>query len=397
MTRRTGITALSRAAAAVIGALIAVLIWGRATPEQRALRDRVEDYHSLPPASQARIRPAWQDLQNQSPDRQAEIRRIHQAVRNDPELARTMTQFTDWWTSLNPFEADELRSLPRDEMPAAISARYRSDRAAEQKLRVEFDAWWHFARFNWDSRRKDGNREDGDDRSLAVPDLILTTAEYSRLLEPVATSAPVNELRTGSDEPLSLTDPDHQLLSTCLSIMDAFLTPREATPKRAILDTIHERLLTEVPDAAWRAEYLDRTEDSRFGRWHRTFTPLILVRTLVGKLGHRLKGSMALDDDTLIREFASIADQGERKDLMQLRPERALERLEQRVFAAGQGGDSPERRLMQRYLETESRLGRFFRSSEARMLLPGSNSGPGGPGRRPPERPSRRDDPRPPR
>jgi hypothetical protein len=383
--------------AALFGVLLALLIWGRATPEELKQGAQAKQFAELPVAVQERIRPAWEDLQSLSKKRQADVVQIHQAVTANPALTEKLNELAEWWTTLNDFDRYELRNLDRDQMLTEISTRFAADQNRESLITVEFNIWSLIGRggSRFGERSRPPASGNTDDRT--IPPLALTTKQFATLLQNTV-SNPALECQVPALAE-QLTSPEHQLLLNCLVVQDSVLEADDVEQRLNRLQAINKTLLEDVPDTNWRNQYrtrLARSANTR--RWYGVMTPQLLLRSLVQQLGRRLRGKITLDDETIISEFAAISDQNERQSLMVRRPSDAIRRIEQRVFVTQQASDSPERQLIQRFLSTEHRINEFLRSPSLlqRLISPGSGFGPGSNGR-PPPGPGRENRPRGPR
>jgi hypothetical protein len=382
------------------GVLLAILIWGRATPAEITARQQLAEFVELSPAVQERVQLAWRAFREQDLDGQTRVLELHQAVTREPQLANTLERYTTWWTSLKDLERDELRALGEPELLKEITSRYAADQSQQQasEITVVFNPWLFFGRFGGrgGDRSRPPEGEPGSDRTLSP--LTLTTSQYADLMQQVV-DAPGLDIEV-PEMATKLTAPENRLLLNCLLLQNATLAEQPTEQRIEVLRVVNDLLLEKVPDPEWCAEYRRRIERSQsVSRWYSVLIPQLMVRSLVLQMGQRLRGQISLDEDAVIDEFAAITDANERRDLMVRRPEDAVRRIEQKVFASQQATDSPERQLVRMFLANEQRMNAVMRSPSLvqRLLLPGVFGGgasgpsggrpPGGPGRVPRDRP----------
>ena len=372
---------LIQISAAVAGILAAVLIWGQASSEDIALREIADEFSALPALEQERIRLAWNAWKEQDRDTQERLMAIHESLSDAPDLNAKLDRYTQWWTSLDDIERDELRGLPREERLRATQELYLTYERQQlgRELTVHFNFSLFFGRF---TGRGGGSRppQGNDDSSRSIPSLTLSVQQFNELIHKVS-----NDSRVRLTPPAfaaDLTSPAYQLLLNCLLLQRAVLDADSPQERVNLLEDVHELLVQEVPDEDWKQDYLarlERAEGSR--RFYEFMTPNLLLRSLMLQLGQRLRGAIAPDDETIIREFASVRDPGERRDLMTRKPEDAIRRIEQKIFVGQQNKDTPETQLIQLFLSIEQRTNDVMRSPSMieRMFQPGSFRGPGPP------------------
>jgi hypothetical protein len=169
------------------GVLLAILIWGRATPAEITARQQLAEFVELSPAVQERVQLAWRAFREQDLDGQTRVLELHQAVTREPQLANTLERYTTWWTSLKDLERDELRALGEPELLKEITSRYAADQSQQQasEITVVFNPWLFFGRFGGrgGDRSRPPEGEPGSDRTLSP--LTLTTSQYADLMQQV--------------------------------------------------------------------------------------------------------------------------------------------------------------------------------------------------------------------
>lgn len=140
-TSQPGTAALAwRAGGFAVALLCAVMLLLGATEPEDSAQDSRKKIEAMTPAERAQLKRNYEKFQKLTPEEKARYHKIHEAIRNQPELKRVMHSYEEWVRTLSPWEQEDLRKAQTPEARMALIRKIRSEHQDKNR-------WKRYRRF----------------------------------------------------------------------------------------------------------------------------------------------------------------------------------------------------------------------------------------------------------
>ncbi|MBL8812595.1 MAG: hypothetical protein JNM43_20695 [Planctomycetaceae bacterium] len=330
-----------------VGAGAAVAVFGTSSRERLRLEEQAKAFAAMPQDKQRVIRLSFEDFRSQSPERQAQVKALYDASSADPQLAKTVSRFYEWWTALPRETAEEFHSLANPERLRMVAEQWAQKAPAVAKDSIVVN----FARTP----------------AQRLPELHLSDDDYWKI---ISSTIPEDERPESLRSELAkLTNDGQRALRLSLWVFETLVDPRDrdSEPLRKAMSRtrrLKEQLLATVKDDAWKKGFQEMYKGVEGRPWEQQWllpTSYVIVSQAAMSLGNRLQSSFPVSDEQLVAAFDSITDRQQRQQIMALSPDQAKARLE--FIAQSQLGESPEKDLLVKFSEFARRHEQLVRAA----------------------------------
>jgi hypothetical protein len=319
-------TILIPAVGLLIGAMSAVMVWGRNSEEYVQLTERLDNFRQLTDEQQHLVRLSFDDFREQSPTRRAEITEIFETSRRDPQFRKALDRYYNWWSSLSREDWDHFREMSDQARLAFVRSSLNLEQEPQKEIVIEFPG-----------------RE-----PARIPELHLTFEEYSTIIQEALAAAKKPD--SVEQELAALSSDKHRALRLTLWMFDDFPSQRDSAEMRARGQKFVAALLKNVRDEEWKNRFSTTLKELKGMSFEQAWLFMtlftILDRSTV-TLGNDLREEFPVTQQQIIDAFASLEDKALQHSLMIMSREEAKTRLE--LLAQTENAQTPEQQLLARY------------------------------------------------
>ncbi|MFM7058484.1 MAG: hypothetical protein ACKO2P_16345 [Planctomycetota bacterium] len=319
-------------AGALAGSTSALLCLSHPDASRRLLNERAVQYQQLPEEQRHLVRLSYQDLKSQSAERQQQVRAMHEASQQDPQLASVIRRYSKWQQELPRTERDQYQQLDAAGRLDFVRRQWNSgipDAAATMEIRFT------------------------DASARRLPPLHISASEFWQLASvivpetqrPESLKRELSEFRTDSLRGLCLT------LWIFERVNAARANPAQLRGIDEGIRTARNWLLNNPRDTAWRNAFREAWQGSENRPWEVSWLVRIVYPVLseaADELGQELLRSYPLSDSQLLDEFSALT-RNQQRDLMTLPPTLGRTRLQ--FLTRADSAESPEQRLVVKFAE----------------------------------------------
>lgn len=310
-----------------LGGAAAVAVVGSSSKEHARLKSRLAEYRGLQEDQQKMVKASFAEFSIQTDARKREIRSLHEAVQNDPDLKNGLERYSAWWSSLSQSEWDGFPEMSREQQIGFASARINKPTETEKTVVVDFGDWG----------------------PTSLQPLHLTIEECGRIITDSLKDIQIPPEIT--DELQQLESPEHRSLALSLWMIERFrIDPdREARPVQR--ENILKAVLANVSDTAWKDQFeqivADNSEKPFFRFWMLRHVLVIFDQSTMA-LGNRLTKQFPVSEDEIVAAFVNLDDKARQHSLMVMPSDEASTRLE--FLAQSSRAQTPEQKLLVKFI-----------------------------------------------
>jgi hypothetical protein len=306
-----------------LGSAAAVAVVGSSSKEHALLNSRLAEYRELREDQRKMVKASFAEFSIQPDDRKREIIALYEAVQKDPKLKDGLERYFAWWSSLSQSEWDSFPEMSREQQIGFAKARINKQTEAEKTIVVDFADWGQ----------------------TSLQPLHLTIDECGQIITDSLKDTQIPpEI---ADEVQQLKLAEHRSLALSLWLFERF----RIDPDRVQSERTLKAVLTNVSDAAWKAEFeqiiADNSEKSFFRFWILRNLLVILDQSTM-TLGNRLTKQFSVSEEEIVAAFVNLGDKSRQHSLMIMPSDEASTRLE--FLAQSSRAQTPEQKLLVEFI-----------------------------------------------